>query len=109
MQITLLLFNIIISKKETGSYIEKPVFESNTKNVYYNETKEENETGGYYAFSVGSQIPKEAIEVKTFYDYVEKRRGKEGDIEKEFLVSIFKSKYTLNYPKYITIDRTLSL
>ncbi|XP_052106290.1 receptor-type tyrosine-protein phosphatase kappa-like [Mytilus californianus] len=47
--------------------------------------KEDNETGGYYAFSVGSQLPKDAIEVKNFYGYVEKRRGKEGDILKEFL------------------------
>ncbi|XP_052106281.1 receptor-type tyrosine-protein phosphatase kappa-like [Mytilus californianus] len=75
-----------VEERETKSYIEKPVVESHTKNVYYNEVKEDNETGGYYAFSVGSQLPKDAIEVKNFYEYVEKRRGKEGDILKEFLM-----------------------
>lgn len=67
------------------------MLESQTKNDYYNEAKEENETGGYYAFSVGSQLPKDAIEVKIFYEYVEKRRGKDGYILKEFLVSILQN------------------
>ncbi|CAC5383562.1 PTPRK [Mytilus coruscus] len=74
-----------VEERETKSYIEKPVLESQTKNVYYNEVKEDNDSGGYYAFSVGSQLPKDAIEVKNFHGYVEKRRGKEGDILKEFL------------------------
>lgn len=71
------------------------MLESHTKNVYYNEEKEDNETGGYYAFSVGSQLPKDAVKVGNFYKYVEKRRGKEGDIIKEFLVSIIPDMYCI--------------
>ncbi|CAG2196178.1 unnamed protein product [Mytilus edulis] len=77
------------------SQVQDRVLESHTKNVYYNEEKEDNETGGYYAFSVGSQLPKDAINVENFYKYVEKRRGKEGDIIKEFLVSIIPDMYCI--------------
>ncbi|CAC5368339.1 unnamed protein product [Mytilus coruscus] len=67
------------------SEVETRTTKNITNNMYYNEASEEQDNGGYYAFSVGSQLPKGAIEVKDFYNYVEIGRGKEGEIEKQFL------------------------
>ncbi|XP_076081167.1 receptor-type tyrosine-protein phosphatase epsilon-like [Mytilus galloprovincialis] len=74
------------------SHVQERVLQKETKtenevsvnNAYCNEIKEDTETGGYYAFNVGSQLPMGAIEVNNFYKYVEMGRGKEGNIEIEF-------------------------
>jgi hypothetical protein len=55
---------------------------TNKGNVYYNEV------GGYYDFST---VPKTAIKMDEFYDYVEKGRGKDGTLEQEFMVGIMNS------------------
>ncbi|CAG2241350.1 PTPRK [Mytilus edulis] len=67
---------------------ELPVLEIHSNNVYNNDEKEGIRSSGYYAFSAGSQLPNGAIEVGKFYKYVEMGRGKDGDIEQEFLVSV---------------------
>lgn len=54
--------------------------------VYVNKVDEKAEIEGYYSFNVGSQIPKNAIEVKRFYEYVEKGRTRNGKFEQEFQV-----------------------
>lgn len=64
------------------------MLEIHSNNVYNNDEKEGIRSSGYYAFSAGSQLPNGAIEVGKFYKYVEMGRGKDGDIEQEFLVSV---------------------
>jgi hypothetical protein len=64
----------------------RPVTITDKGNVYYNEVGADN--GGYYDFST---VPKTAIKMDEFYDYVEKGRGKDGTLEKEFMVGVMNS------------------
>jgi hypothetical protein len=76
----------------TENTTRRPVTITDKGNVYYNEVGADN--GGYYDFS---PVPKTAIRMDKFYDYVEKGRGKDGKIEQEFMVGVMNSCCNLLY------------
>ncbi|CAC5368342.1 unnamed protein product [Mytilus coruscus] len=66
----------------------------NNDNTYYNKVEveghynNEEDGEGYYSFTLDKQIPRSAVLMKEFYDYVENGREVGGKLELEFAVSI---------------------
>ncbi|CAG2232469.1 CSMD [Mytilus edulis] len=65
----------------------------NNDNTYYNKVEvdehysNEEDGEGYYSFTLDKQIPRSAVLMKEFYDYVENGREVGGKLEMEFAVS----------------------
>ncbi|CAG2189388.1 unnamed protein product [Mytilus edulis] len=105
------LFGLQLTPKEHSNidlkraqFIKETSFEStvseeaavkgvNNDNTYYNKVEvdehysNEEDGEGYYSFTLDKQIPRSAVLMKEFYDYVENGREVGGKLEMEFAVS----------------------
>ncbi|XP_071163564.1 receptor-type tyrosine-protein phosphatase alpha-like [Mytilus edulis] len=78
------------SKKCAGVNDRGIIVSVNNDNTYYNKVEvegdynNEEEGEGYYSFTLDKQIPRSAVLMKEFYDYVENGREVGGKLEMEF-------------------------